>query len=428
MQSSETSFYKKNWRWFVLGTLFLATFLNYFDRQTLGNALDPISDEFGLNLSQRGKLISSFIYVYAITHFFIGIFLDRVKGIRWLFPVMVIGWSVSNSLVYFAQGYTHLIYLRSMLGVWEAVNFPICLMIIARIFPAKERTLAVGIFGSGAAIATILAPSFVIYCSSVEGLNNWRLSFILSGLLGFVWLIPWFMIFKNPEKHSKSWQEAIDRRNKATHANKIVDVLRSYQKIIKSPAFWGLTFIGFGIVPSVYFATQWFPTYFTQGLNHDYDLTLGPKLSIIYFTQDLGLWIGGAAVLYLSNKGLSILKSRKIIITVGFLMMLSILFLPSTTSFPLIVIILCVYVFGFGTILVNQHAFKQDIIITHVATVAALIGGIETLFAAFINDAIGEIVHRTGNFNIAFYIFAGLACVSFLSAMIFLKPKWLNIK
>jgi ACS family D-galactonate transporter-like MFS transporter len=152
------TFYEKNWRWFVLGVLFIATFLNYFDRQTLGTAIDPIAEEFGLDNQQRGSLLSAFLWTYAAAHLFIGIIIDRFKNLRILFPVMVIGWSLSTVLVGFANSYSTLLNLRYLLGIWEAVNFPICLLIISRIFPAKERTLASGIFARGAFLATLAAP------------------------------------------------------------------------------------------------------------------------------------------------------------------------------------------------------------------------------------------------------------------------------
>ena len=183
----------------VLGTLFLATFLNYFDRQTLGTAIEPISEEFGLDNAQRGNLLSAFVFTYAFTHLFIGLIIDRIQNIRRFFPIMVLGWSVSTMLVGLAQSYTTLLGLRYLLGFWEAVNFPICLMIIARIFPAQERSLASGIFASGAFLATLTAPYFVIYVSNAY---DWRMSFVLAGALGVLWLIPWLTIFRRPEQRA----------------------------------------------------------------------------------------------------------------------------------------------------------------------------------------------------------------------------------
>lgn len=100
------TWYERNWRWWVLGTLFLATFLNYFDRQTLGTAIDPIAEEFGLNNIQRGSLLAAFIFSYAFTHLFIGFIIDRIKNVCLFFPIMLIGWSFSTMLVGLANDYT----------------------------------------------------------------------------------------------------------------------------------------------------------------------------------------------------------------------------------------------------------------------------------------------------------------------------------
>ena len=86
------TFFERHWKWFVLGTLFYSTFLNYLDRQTLGVALDPIAQEFGLDIQQRGRLLSTFVAVYAFCHLFIGFALDRVKNLRAFFPVMLLAW------------------------------------------------------------------------------------------------------------------------------------------------------------------------------------------------------------------------------------------------------------------------------------------------------------------------------------------------
>jgi MFS family permease len=208
----ENSFFARNWRWFVLGTLFLATFLNYLDRQTLSNAADPICAEFNLDNAQRGELLAIFVY-----------YLRRRPPVRrpahrprhqlppLVFPVFVLGWSLCNLLVAFARDYSTLLWLRAALGVFEAGNFPICLLLIARIFPARERVLANGIFYSGGVIATLVAPKFVIYVASQ---HHWRWAFLVTGGLGFLWLVPWLLIFRHPEQRAPGWAAADHGRHR----------------------------------------------------------------------------------------------------------------------------------------------------------------------------------------------------------------------
>ena len=124
-----------------------------------------IAEEFGLSNAQRGNLLSAFLFTYAGAHLFIGFITDRIKNIRVFFPIMVLGWSVSTILVGFVQNYESILWLRYLLGIWEAVNFPIGIMLIAKVFPKNERSLATGIFGSGAFVATLLAPKMVIFFS-----------------------------------------------------------------------------------------------------------------------------------------------------------------------------------------------------------------------------------------------------------------------
>lgn len=417
------SWYERNWRWFVLGTLFLATFLNYFDRQTLGVAIDPIAREFGLDNVQRGNLLAAFIFSYALTHIVIGFVTDRVRNIRVFFPIMLIGWSASTMLVGLAQSYETVLGLRYLLGVWEAVNFPICLMIIARIFPAEERSLASGIFASGAFLATLTAPPVTVWLS-----NNydWRYSFIVAGMLGLLWLIPWFFIFRHPDERGMNWKKLA---RKAEEKTSIKELVEGFLIIVKRPSFWAVALIGLGIIPSLYFATQWFPSYFTQALGHAYDSALSFKLSAIYFMQDVGLWIGGAVVLWLSKKGMDILKSRKIVILGAYvLMVLPLLLVAQTKAMALTVILLCTYVFGIGAFLGNQHAFKQDVHPKQTATVSALVGFIETGFTAFVIKEVGVITEISGNFTSVFLLLAGLATFALVIVFLMLKPRWLIIE
>jgi MFS transporter, ACS family, hexuronate transporter len=423
---SRKNWYHQNWRWFVLGTLFLSTFLSYFDRQTLGTAIDPISKEFGLDNIKIGQLLSAFLISYGWMHLIIGLITDRVRNIRFFFPLMVIGWSVSTMLVGFVKDYSSLVWLRYLLGIWEAVNFPICIMIISRIFRPEERSLAVGIFASGAFLATLAAPPFVVFLSNAY---DWRYSFIIAGAAGFLWLIPWLIIFHKPNERSEGWDNYIKKViGIKSFSGSIKEILSDYKTVLLSPGFWGVTLIGLGIIPSLYFASQWFPHFFTQTMNVPFDHTLSIKLSIIYFMQDIGLWIGGLLVLLLTKKGFSILNSRKVVIFIASLMMASVFMVPSLKSVHTTVIVLCIYVFGIGAFWGNQHAFKQDVVKGKVATVAALVGFIEMNFTSLIIKKIGFITNGTGDFGPVFYLMGALAIFAFLVTMFFIRPKYINIQ
>lgn len=396
----------------MLGTLFFATFLNYLDRQILSNAADPICQEFGLDNVQRGELLAKFVFYYAAAHLIVGPLVDRTRCLRWVFPGFVLGWSLCNLLVAFARDYSTLLWLRAALGICEAGNFPICLLLISRIFPPRERVLANGIFYSGGVIATLIAPKFVIYFATH---HHWRWAFLVTGALGLVWLLPWLAIFRRPEDRVPDWTTA-------TSATAQTD---SVVEIFRRPAFWGVVFVGMGIIPGLYFMTQWLPSYLTQAWKVPYNQALGDRLVLISLCQDLGMWIGGGAVMALVHRGWSLLCARRLVILVAYLGMMAMLGLSHAPSINAAVAILSLYVFGLGAWLANQQAFKQDVARGRVATVVGFVGFAETIVSAFLVDKIGTITQQTGGFGAVFVAFAALFTFALIIVFVFMRERWL---
>lgn len=149
---------------------------------------------------------------------------------------------------------------------------------------------------------------------------------------------------------------------------------------------------------------------------------------VIYLMQDAGLWIGGAIVLKLASGRFSIIRARKIVIIAAWLLMIPILFIPHLNSVSLTVFILAMFVFGLGGFLGNQHAFKQDIVKNRVASVAALIGFIETGFSAFVIKEIGVLTNVSHDFTSVFWFIAGLSTFSLLIVIFFVRSKWMKVE
>lgn len=409
----QRGFANRNWRWLVLSTLVGSTFLSYLDRQTLSNAADPICQEFGLNSAQRGELLARFVYWYAAAHLVFGPLADRVTNYRWVLPPFVLGWSACNLLVALARDYQTLLVLRAALGVFEAANFPICLLLIKRIFSPDERVLANGIFYSGGVAATLIAPKFVIYFS-VQ--HHWRMAFIVAGILGLVWLVPWLAIFRHPEKYVPRWIAA---------AHEARDTRETVATILRRPAFWAVTLVGMGIIPGLYFVTQWLPSYLTQTWKIPYDQVLGDRLVAVSLCQDLGLWIGGAVVMGLARRGLPLLTARRALIVGAYACMMMVLSLRYVPNITLALIVICVYVFGLGAWLAVQQAFKQDISCGRVATVVGFVGFAETLLSAVVVERVGKEIQRTGAYTSVFVILAVLFTGSLAIALIFMRDRFL---
>ena len=408
------TWYARNWRWCVLATLFYATFLNYLDRQTLSVAMEPISREFDLDNRQRGELLAAFIFVYAFCHLFVGLVLDRIRSFRWFFPAMVLGWSAVTMAMAWSNSHQSLLWLRYLLGVFESVNFPLCYLIIARIFPPAQWALACGIFKSGAVAATLVAPKLVIYLSSVA---DWRVSFIFIGALGLTWVVPWLLIFRHPEKRSQFWPKpAVEGAVSRSGAE--------VREILGSRNFWGVLITGLAIVPGLYFTSQWLPSYFTQVWKLDYSQTLGNRLVLVYLMQDFGLWVGGGLSWWLSRRGLPVFRARKVVICGAFVLTMSMMFVPQLRSFEHAVVVLCVYVFGLGCWIANMGAFKQSVHRTRIGTVTAWVGFAETGFAAFIVARIGGFVQGHGGFDSVFLLLASFLVVGVCSVLFVLRDPF----
>lgn len=417
--SATTSWYERNWRWFVLGMLFYATFLNYLDRQTLAIAMDPISRELGLDNVQRGNLLAAFVYAYAASHLVVGFVIDRVRGIRWFFATMVIGWSAATIGIGLVRDYTSILWLRYALGVFESVNFPLSFLLIARIFPARQRAFACGVFTSGAILATLVAPKSVIFFAEH---HDWHWAFLVNGSLGLTWLVPWVLIFRHAERRAEFWPTAHEASQPG------VGVGATIASVLGSRGFWAVAGMGVGIIPGLYFMTQWLPSYFTLEWKVAYNQALGNRLVLIYLMQDLGSIAGGLAAWVLIARGLPVLRARKLVIGFAYLCTLAILLLPAVKSVNGVVALAGIYIFGLAMWISNHGAFKQEVRRRHVATVAALVGFLETGFAAFVVDRVGSMTQSAGGFAAVFALLAGFLTFAFLCAMFLIRPGWMEME
>lgn len=414
--SASPSFYARNWKWFVLGTLFYSTFLNYLDRQTLGVALDPIAREFKLDIEQRGKLLATFVYVYAFSHLFIGFAIDRVKNLRAFFPAMLMAWSLVTVMMGLSRSYSDLLYMRGLLGVFECINTPICMLIIMRIFPSEQRAFASGIYISGAILATLVAPKLVIFLSTAM---HWRWAFFVNGAIGMTWVLPWLLIFRRPEVRSESWARALAAQ---TAPESAAD--RTLGSVLSRPAFWAAVCVGVGLIPGSYFISQWLPSYFTQEWHLSYNQALGDRLVLVYLAQDVGLWTGGWVAMRLAARVGSVLAARRAVIFTAYGLAMAVMAMPFVHSLPVAIALICTYVFALGCWSANIGAFKQEVSAGRVATVAALVGFCELGFSAFLVDRVGSIVKATGGFRAVFPLLGAFLTFSVLVVLLMYRPRY----
>ena len=190
---------KKNLRWFMLFLVFLATTINYLDRQVMGLLKPTLEAEFSWTEKDYSYIVMAFTASYALGNLLMGRFVDKV-GSKIGYAVSLVVWSLASIGHGFVKSTIGFLFARTALGLSEAGNFPAAIKSVAEWFPKKERALATGIFNSGATVGAILAPVLVPF---ILGHYGWQETFVWIGAAGLLWLVLWWRFYNKPEDNKK---------------------------------------------------------------------------------------------------------------------------------------------------------------------------------------------------------------------------------
>ena len=192
-------------RWCIITLIFCATVINYIDRQTVSVLKTSISDDLGLSNADYAAIQNSFLVLYGISQMVSGRIYDRV-GTRLGFIFSIIVWSFAAIMHATARTASTFRVWRGVLGFGEAGNWPGAAKAVGEWFPVKERALGMGIFNTGAALGGAVSPPIIVWLATAYG---WRSTFVVTGLLGFGWLLLWLVLYRAPEQHP--WITAQER-------------------------------------------------------------------------------------------------------------------------------------------------------------------------------------------------------------------------
>ena len=240
-------------RWSVAILCFLATIVSYIDRQALSVNAPFIRDELGLSNVQYSTLVNAFLLAYTIGQAVTGRLVDAL-GARTSFAMFIAWWSVAGMLHASAKGVTDLALFRFLLGLGEAGSWPASMRAVSEWFPARERSIAVGLFGSGTAIGALVAVPIVARLTLVA---NWRWAFLITGALGVLWLIAWLAFYAAPERHP--WLSSAERglileaRAADSHAP------LGYLALLRQRKAWGVLLGRLCVDPVWLFYVFWLP-------------------------------------------------------------------------------------------------------------------------------------------------------------------------
>ena len=185
-----------SYRWIICGLLFVATTINYVDRQVLGILAPTLQRELRWTEADYGDIVSWFSFAYAFGFLVAGRAIDWI-GVRRGLAAAVVAWSAAAIGTAFARTAAGFSFARAMLGASESAIFPGSIKTIAEWFPQKERALATGIFNAGTNMGAILTPLLVPWIALTWG---WQWAFVATGALGFLWLLLWIPLYRSPDQ------------------------------------------------------------------------------------------------------------------------------------------------------------------------------------------------------------------------------------
>ncbi len=308
-----------NIRWWVAGTIFLATTINYIDRQALSVAAPVIRKDLGLSNEQYGWIVSSFLLAYAIMQMTSGRLID-VLGTKKGFSLAVIWWSIANMLHAFGRGMLSLGIFRFLLGIGEAGNYPAAMKAISEWFPKEERTKAVGVLNMGPGLGAIIAPPLMAWLILDFG---WKIAFVITGAIGFLWLVMWRWVYYEPEQHPRiTVKELAFIRNGQEDASSKNAL--PWLHYFKYKEVWGLALSRFVSDGAFYFFVFWLPSWLADAKGFSL-VEIGMFAWIPFLLSDVGSFVGGWTGGQLMKQGVSLDAARKWIIWIGAILVIPVL-------------------------------------------------------------------------------------------------------
>ncbi len=403
-----------HFRWVICTLLLFGVTKNYMDRQVLGVLKSTLQHDLGWNEIDYSNLVFAFQAAYAVGMVAVGRLIDRL-GTRLGYALSMIFWSLASIAHAGAGSFFSFIVARSALGLGESGVFPASIKTVAEWFPQKERALATGIFNAGSNVGAILTPLIVPWITIHYG---WRMAFVATGSLGFVWLVFWLMLYRKPEEHP--------RLTRAEREYIVSDRPKSPPKIkwgrlVSYRQTWAFVIAKFTTDPIWWFLLFWIPDFLQR--NHGLKLMqLGLPIMVIYVLADIGSVAGGWLSSSMIHRGRSVNVSRKTAMLVCALSVVPIVFAYRMESLWGSVLLIGLAAAAHQGFSANLFSLTSDVFPTQAVGSVVGIGGMAGAIGGMLMAKIvGYVLQWTGSYMIPFVI-AGSAYLVALALIQALTP------
>jgi ACS family hexuronate transporter-like MFS transporter len=402
-----------NYRWVVVALLFFATTINYLDRQVIGLLKPTLEHQFHWTEIDYSHIVIAFSTAYAVGLLCFGNIIDRI-GSKIGYSISIVIWSfaamlhaVVNSTVGFGA-------VRASLGFGESGNFPAAIKAITEWFPKKERAFATGIFNCGANIGAVVAPVMVPW---ILGIYGWKMAFIITGAIGFVWLVCWLVLYEVPSRHKKLTEQEFafihsDVENEPGSADKTNKI--KWIKLFGYRQTWVFVVGKLLTDPIWWFFLFWLPSYFSSTFHIDLTKPSLP-LVVVYSATTIGSIGGGYLSSWFIKKGWPVFKARKTAMFIFALCVLPIFAARFTTNVWQAVALISLAAAAHQAWSANIYTIASDMFPKNTISSVIGIGGMAgSVGGIFFPILIGYILERyllagniTAGYNIIFSICAG---------------------
>ncbi len=408
------------YRWTIVALLFAATVINYVDRQMIGVLKPTLSKELGWSEGNFADVIFYFTMAYAFGFLAFGKVMD-VLGARYGYAAAFVIWQAAHISHGLASSVMHFSIVRFALGIGEAGNFPAAIKAVTEWFPARERAFAIGIFNAGSNVGAIITPLLVPVIAVTYG---WRAAFVITGVVSFVWLIAWMMVYRRPCEHprlgtqERAWIEQDAEPALAT---------LPWSKVLRMRETWAFAMGKFCIDPVWWFFLFWLPGYLGERYGLDL-LSFGPPLVVIYLLSDIGSVAGGWFSSRLIHRGASVNFARKITMLICAAAVLPVFTVQSVDNLWLAVLIIGLATAAHQAFSANLYAVVPDLFpraavgsVTGIGGTAGAIGGMAMAkYAGFVLDNMNTYAPLFAVAGTAYFV--ALGCVQLLSPKLSKAP------
>jgi ACS family hexuronate transporter-like MFS transporter len=384
--------------------LFLASAINYMDRQTLANVGKRVTDEFSLTEQQYGALETGFGLSFAAGSLGFGVLADRVS-IRWLYPIILGIWSLVGLVTGYSETYDQLLICRCFLGFFEGGHWPCGLKTTQALLSPGNRAMGNSVLQSGTSVGAIITP-LIMFSMLTSDVGSWRSGFILVGFIGLFWIVAWFLIVRGS-----------DLRATLTSPHASVHERPWWRDILSRKMLIVLVII---ILINTTWQTlrAWLPKIMQQEHGYSEGFT-SVFTSFWYAGTDIGCLASGAIALALKRHGWSVFTSRLVSFSGCALFCSLLLLIPFVKTGPGLLAIFLLAGAGTLGLFPIYYSLSQDISPSHQGKVAGITGVIAWSFSSPAAMLFGWLADSTRSFNTGIAIAGGLPLLALLAVILF---------